>query len=114
MGDKRNYILGTKYGTRGDEFNVLEQFALGAGSGALKIVEAIAELGAGFVDYAADTNLVTYIEENFWKINVDDGVGKFTELLVQYGIPYMGATKIAGKLIGIKKLDHLNKNIYLQ
>jgi hypothetical protein len=109
MGDKRNYILGTKYGTRGDEFNVLEQFALGAGSGALKIVEAIAELGAGFVDYAADTNLVTYIEENFPKINVDDGVGKFTELLVQYGIPYMGATKIAGKLIGIKKLDQIRK-----
>ena len=109
MGDKRNYILGTQYGTKGTEFNKFEQFALGLTSGGFKIAEAILELGASFIDYATDSNLVTYLEENFPKVNVDDGVGKFTELLVQYGIPYIGATKIAGRLIGLKKLDSIRQ-----
>jgi len=113
MGDKRNYILDTRYGTKGADFNKLEQVSLGVASGFLKIGEAIAELGAGFIDYATDSNLLTLIEENFPKINVDDGVGKFTELLVQYGLPYIGATKIAGRLIGLKKLDSISKGTSL-
>tara|TARA_R110002012_G_scaffold321648_1_gene550425 strand:+ start:2466 stop:6656 length:4191 start_codon:yes stop_codon:yes gene_type:complete len=109
MGDKRNYILGTQYGTKGEEFNKLEQILLGLGSGGLKIFEAIAELGAGVSDYFLDTELLTSIEENFPKINVDDGVGKFVELMTQYAVPYGVATKAAGKLMGLKKLDALRK-----
>ena len=110
MGDKRNYILGTQYGTKGSDFNKIEQFSLGVASGGLKIAEAILELGAGFIDYATDSNLLKYLEENFPKVNVDDGVGKFTELLVQYGVPYIGATKIASRLVGLKKLDSITKS----
>lgn len=107
MGDKSNYYF--QHGTKGPEFNKAEQFALGLTSGGLKIFEGIAELGAGFIDYAFDTKLLDYIERNFPKINVDDGVGKFTELLVQYGLPYFGAAKIASKLIGLKRLDTIRK-----
>ena len=110
MGDKRNYILRTQYGTKGSDFNKIEQFSLGVASGGLKIAEAILELGAGFIDYATDSNLLKYLEENFPKVNVDDGVGKFTELLVQYGTPYIIATKIASRLIGLKKLDSITKS----
>ena len=52
MVKKRNYIFGTEEGTQGPEFNVFEKVGLGAASGGLKIVEGIAELGAGFIDYA--------------------------------------------------------------
>ena len=61
----QNYILGTELGTKGPEFNVFEKIGLGIASGALKIPEAIAELGAGFIDYALDTNLVSALEKNF-------------------------------------------------
>jgi len=86
-----------------------EQLGVGAASGVLKIGEGIAELGAGFIDYAADTDLLEYIEENYPKINVDDGLGKMTELIVQYGLPYSAALKIAGKVTSIKKLGDVSK-----
>ena len=60
----RFYLFGTEEGTKGPEFNVFENVGLGLASGALKIPEAILELGAGFIDYAADTDLVTALEEN--------------------------------------------------
>ena len=101
---EKNYILGTELGTKGPEFNVFEKIGLGVASGALKIPEAIAELGAGFIDYALDTDLVSALERNFPRINVTDGVGKFVEIIVQYGVPYSAALKIGGKLHGMKKL----------
>jgi len=107
MVKKRNYIFGTEEGTQGPEFNVFEKVGLGAASGGLKIVEGIAELGAGFIDYAADTDLVTALEENYWKINVTDGVGKFVEIALQYGVPYTGALKIGSKLGAMKKMRDL-------
>ena len=100
----RFYLFGTEEGTKGPEFNVFENVGLGAASGLLKIPEAILELGAGFVDYAADTDLVTALEENYPKINVTDGVGKFVEIALQYGVPYAGALKIGSKLGAMKKM----------
>ena len=100
--DNKFYLLGTEEGTKGPEFNVFEKVGLGLASGVLKIPEAILELGAGFVDYAADTNLVTALEENYPRINVTDGVGKFVEIAVQYGVPYTQALKIGGKLGAMK------------
>ena len=107
---EKNYILGTELGTKGPEFNVFEKIGLGIASGALKIPEAIAELGAGFIDYALDTNLVSALEKNFPKINVTDGVGKFVEIVLQYGVPYSAALKIGGKLHGMKKLKDLGQS----
>lgn len=106
---EKNYILGTELGTKGPEFNVFEKIGLGVASGALKIPEAIAELGAGFIDYALDTDLVSALERNFPRINVTDGVGKFVEIIVQYGVPYSAALKIGGKLHGMKKLKDLGQ-----
>ena len=90
---KDNYFYGDT-GTQGLPF--YEQIGLGVASGVLKIGEGIAELGAGFIDYAADTDFLEYLEENYPKINVDDGLGKMIELIVQYGVPYSAAVKIAG------------------
>ena len=92
---KDKYFYGSG-GTQGLPF--YEQIGLGAASGALKIGEGIAELGAGFSDYAFDTDFLTYLEENYPKINVDDGLGKAVELIVQYGVPYTAALKIASKV----------------
>mgnify|MGYP003110330474 CR=1 FL=1 len=103
----RFYLFGTEEGTKGPEFNVFENIGLGVASGLLKIPEAILELGAGFVDYAADTNLVTALEENYPKINVTDGVGKFVEIALQYGVPYGAALKIGSKMGAMKKMRDL-------
>jgi hypothetical protein len=100
--DNKFYLFGTEQGTKGPEFNVFEKVGLGLASGALKIPEAILELGAGFVDYAADTDLVTALEENYPRINVTDGIGKFVEIGLQYGLPYGAALKIGSKLGAMK------------
>jgi hypothetical protein len=103
---KDNYFYGDS-GTQGLKF--YEQIGLGLGSGALKIGEGIAELGAGFSDYAFDTNFLNYLEENYPKINVDDGLGKLVETVVQYGVPYTAALKIASKVSKVKKLGEVAK-----
>ena len=105
--DDKFYLFGTEKGTKGPEFNVFEKVGLGLGSGVLKIPEAILELGAGFSDFAFNTELVSALEENFPRINVTDGVGKFVEIAVQYGVPYTAALKIGGKLNSMKKLREL-------
>jgi hypothetical protein len=98
---KDKYFYGSS-GTQGLPF--YEQIGLGAASGALKIGEGIAELGAGFADYAFDTDFLNYLEKNYPKINVDDGLGKAVELIVQYGVPYSAALKIAGKVSKVKDI----------
>ena len=107
---KRRYILGTELGTKGPEFNIFEKVGLGAASGGLKIVESIAELGAAFSDFAFNTELVTALEENFPRINVTDGPGKFVEIALQYGVPYTYALRIGSKLHGMKKLRDLGES----
>ena len=103
---KDKYFYGSS-GTQGLKF--YEQIGLGAASGALKIGEGIAELGAGFADYAFDTDFLDYLEKNYPKINVDDGLGKAVELIVQYGVPYTAALKIAGKVSKVKDLGRVAK-----
>ena len=103
---KDNYWYGDT-GTQGLPF--YEQVGLGVASGALKIGEGIAELGAGFSDYAFDTDFLKYLEDNYPKINVDDGLGKMIELIVQYGVPYSAAVKIASKVSKVKQLGKAAK-----
>ena len=52
-----------------------------------------------------EQDLLKKIEEEFPKINVDDGLGKAVELLVQYGVPYGIALNTASKLSKVKELD---------
>ena len=103
---KDKYFYGSS-GTQGLKF--YEQIGLGAASGVLKTIEGLAELGAGGIDYAFDTNLLKKIEEEFPKINVDDGLGKAVELLVQYGVPYGIALNTASKLSKVKELGKIAK-----
>ena len=106
VANKDKYFYGSS-GTQGLKF--YEQIGLGAASGALKIGEGIAELGAGFSDYAFDTDFLEYLEKNYPKINVDDGLGKAVELIVQYGVPYTAALKIASKVSKVKDLGRVAK-----
>jgi len=103
---KDKYFYGSS-GTQGLKF--YEQIGLGAASGVLKTIEGLAELGAGGIDYAFDTDLLKKIEEEFPKINVDDGLGKAVELLVQYGVPYGIALNTASKLSKVKELGKIAK-----
>jgi len=103
---KDKYFYGSS-GTQGLKF--YEQIGLGAASGVLKSIEGLAELGAGGIDYAFDTDLLKKIEEEFPKINVDDGLGKAVELLVQYGVPYGIALNTASKLSKVKELGKIAK-----
>tara|TARA_R100000742_G_C4278482_1_gene101350 strand:- start:54 stop:3806 length:3753 start_codon:yes stop_codon:yes gene_type:complete len=103
---KDNYYYGDT-GTQGLKW--YEQVGVGLGSGALKIGEGILELGAGVSDYAFDTDLLEYLEENYPKINVDDGLGKLVETVVQFGVPYGAALKIASKVSKVKKLGEVAK-----
>ena len=52
---KDKYFYGSS-GTQGLKF--YEQIGLGAASGVLKTIEGLAELGAGGIDYAFDTDLL--------------------------------------------------------
>lgn len=104
VANKDKYFYGSS-GTQGLPF--YEQLGVGAASGLLKIGEGIAELGAGFSDYAFDTEFLKYLEDNYPKINVDDGLGKAVELIVQYGLPYSAALTIAGKLSKVKDLGRI-------
>tara|TARA_R110001599_G_scaffold350694_1_gene581260 strand:- start:597 stop:4301 length:3705 start_codon:yes stop_codon:yes gene_type:complete len=102
---KDNYFYGEE-GTQGLPF--YKQVGLGVGSGGLKIIEGIAELGAGVSDYAFDTDLLKALEENYPKINVNDGLGKLVETIIQYGVPYSGALSIASKISKIKNLGQVS------
>lgn len=103
---KDNYFYGDT-GTRGLDW--YEQVGVGLTSGALKIGEGILELGAGISDYAFDTNLLEKLEETYPKINVDDGLGKLVETVVQFGVPYGAALQIASKVSKVKKLGEVAK-----
>ena len=103
---KDNYFYGDT-GTQGLKW--YEQVGVGLGSGALKIGEGILELGAGVSDYAFNTELLEKLEEVYPKINVDDGLGKLVETVVQFGVPYGAALNIASKVSKVKKLGEVAK-----
>ena len=103
---KDNYYYGDT-GTQGLKW--YEQVGVGLGSGALKIGEGILELGAGVSDYAFNTELLEKLEEVYPKINVDDGLGKLVETVVQFGVPYGAALNIASKVSKVKKLGEVAK-----
>ena len=83
VANKDKYFYGSS-GTQGLKF--YEQIGLGAASGALKIGEGIAELGAGFSDYAFDTDFLEYLEKNYPKINENEFVA-ITNVCLLYTSP---------------------------
>ena len=80
---------------------------VGAVKGLSQAVQGLLQLGAMPIDYLADTNLLAGIESVFEKITPETttAVGDITAIITQFGVPYVGALKIAQ---GISKLKGLS------
>ena len=80
---------------------------VGAVKGLSQAVQGLLQLGAMPIDYLANTDLLTGIEDIFEKITPETStaLGDITSVLTQFGVPYVGALKIAN---GISKLKGLS------
>lgn len=95
----------------------------GAGliSGALKIPEGFASLGAELIDLGFDTNTADQVEDFFDKMNPFEEVaektltGKIVEGLAQFGIPSVAGYKIGAKIAtNVIKKRRAGKHISLK
>jgi hypothetical protein len=80
---------------------------IGAVQGLSQAVQGLLQIGAMPIDYLANTNLLNGINNLFEKITPDTttALGDITSVLVQFGVPYAGALKLAS---GIGKLKNLS------
>jgi hypothetical protein len=80
--------------------------------GASQAVQGLLQLGAMPIDYLANTDLLTGIENLFENITPDTKtpIGDLTSVITQFGVPFAGALKIAG---GINKLKNLSSTTRL-
>jgi len=81
---------------------------VGIAKGASQAVQGLLTLGAMPIDYLADTNLISAIDNIFEKITpeTETALGDITSVLTQFGVPAAGAVKIAQ---GIKVLKGASK-----
>ena len=81
---------------------------IGIAKGASQAVQGLLTLGAMPIDYLADTNLISAIDNIFEKITpeTETALGDITSVLTQFGVPAAGAVKIAQ---GIKVLKGASK-----
>ena len=81
---------------------------VGIAKGASQAVQGLLTLGAMPIDYLADTNLISTIDNIFEKITpeTETALGDITSVLTQFGVPAAGAVKIAQ---GIKVLKGASK-----
>ena len=96
--------------TRGTDVGVTDylfDIPVGAVAGLSQAVKGLLQLGAMPIDYLANTDLLTGIDNIFDKITpeTDTAVGDITAILTQFAVPYGAALKIAG---GISKLKGLS------
>ena len=85
---------------------------VGAVRGLSQAVQGLLQLGAMPIDYLGNTDLLTGIDELFDKITPETttALGDITSVITQFGVPYVGALKIAngiGKLKGISTATKL-------
>jgi hypothetical protein len=86
---------------------------IGIYSGLSKSVQGLLQLGAMPIDYLANTNLLSGIENVFNKITPETktGLGEITSIITQFGVPGAAALKIASgisKLKGISTMTELS------
>ena len=85
---------------------------VGAVKGLSQAVQGLLQLGAMPIDYLGNTDLLTGIDELFDKITPETttALGDITTVITQFGVPYVGALRIAsgiGKLKGISTATKL-------
>ena len=110
--DKDQEIIRPKGGDAGVVDYALD-VPIGIYSGLSKAVQGLLQLGAMPVDYLANTNLLSGIENIFNKITPETktGLGEITSVITQFGVPGGAALKIASgisKLKGISTMTELS------
>ncbi len=84
---------------------------IGAVKGVSQAVQGLLQLGAMPIDYLADTNLITAIDNIFEKITpeTDTAVGDITAILGQFALPAGAAVKIANGVLKLSKASQIVK-----
>ena len=89
----------------------LVDIPVGAVKGVSQAVKGLLQLGAMPVDYLADTNLITAIDNVFDKITpeTETVVGDITSILGQFALPAGAAIKIANGVVKLSKASQIVK-----
>ena len=84
---------------------------LGVLKGASQAVQGLISLGAMPIDYLANTNLISAIDNLFDKITpeTDTIVGDVTSVVTQFGVPLGAAAKIANGVLKLNKASQIVK-----
>ena len=84
---------------------------LGVLKGASQAVQGLISLGAMPIDYLANTNLISAIDNLFDKITpeTDTIVGDVTSVITQFGVPLGAAAKIANGVLKLNKASQIVK-----
>jgi len=108
-GDNENENIEVAKGAEVGFTDYLTDIPVGAYKGVSSLIQGLLQLGAMPIDYLADTNLLNGIEKAFDTITPDTKtiVGDVTSILVQFGIPYAGALKIAGGMSKLKGVSQM-------
>ena len=89
----------------------LTDIPLGVLKGASQAVQGLVSLGAMPIDYLANTNLISAIDNLFDKITpeTDTIVGDVTSVITQFGVPLGAAAKIANGVLKLNKASQIVK-----
>ena len=89
----------------------LTDIPIGAIKGVSQAVQGLLQLGALPIDYLADTNLITAIDNIFEKITpeTDTAVGDITSILGQFALPAGVAIKLANGITKLSKASQIVK-----
>ena len=89
----------------------LTDIPVGAIKGVSQAVQGLLQLGAMPIDYLADTNLITAIDNIFEKITpeTDTAVGDISAIIGQFAIPAGAMVKIANGILKLSKASQIVK-----
>jgi hypothetical protein len=119
MAEENTGIFGNMFGEEREEIQpetvgALDYFTdipLGILKGASQAVQGLVSLGAMPIDYLANTDLITAIDNVFDKITpeTDTIVGDITSVVTQFGVPLGAAAKIANGVLKLNKASQIVK-----
>jgi hypothetical protein len=91
--------------------NYLTDVPIGVVKGLSQAVQGLISLGALPIDYLANTNLISSIDNLFNKITPDTktAVGDITSVVTQFGVPLGIASKIANGVLKLNKASQIVK-----
>ena len=84
---------------------------VGVLKGASRTIQGLISLGAMPIDYLANTNLLSAIDEIFDKITpeTETALGDIVSIVTQFGVPAAGAVKIANGIMNLNKASRITK-----